>query len=583
MPLPTSYSWPIPIPTGSSPPPPFNPGPPVTSNPTFNDPRKKQFGSGIRFANVPGGKASNAQPLNGKGQVFHVSTVIGAMGHVDNLFDKSGVVQSRSRGNFKQVPASVRHFEIKSSDRFGNPITPGVGQYPPGFQFVTIDPGFWNNAAIQNVNYPASRYMAQHMSGTNYIFKAGGLSATGTPMTGSEIYNTGSGVWVTASDMPGPKSGGAMALLPNGDIIVLGGSGSSPADATASFHYGVTASLWLITPFVSSALCPRNEFQIMALNDGRIFAPGGCGLLSGTSKFTGSELLIPAGMGGVYANPAVEYWTGSIPIPLYPFNREGYSLTKMNDGTVLLLGGHDPLTLQPYAHALRYVPRNVQTPGSQDTWVIEPSMSFSRSGHSAILLDDGKVLVAGGNGGPGSNLAGRLPWLMGAQFGSRVAIPDAEVFNPGPGLSADVGWSGSIRTVLGSVTASDGGMYMTGTFQWTGRLVYGSGSWSSGGQMRKKRAYFNMLSLRLDGAEGRVVVAGGFDDETYLSSSEIFDYEFRTWTEITSMQVPTARSRIFNLNLNTALRPFIVMVPSGETTGSRPNTIAGSQILQTNG
>jgi hypothetical protein len=165
---------------------------------------------------------------------------------------------------------------------------------------------------------------------------------------------------------------------------------------------------------VSSALCPRNEFQIMALNDGRIFAPGGCGLLSGTSKFTGSELLIPAGMGGVYANPAVEYWTGSIPIPLYPFNREGYSLTKMNDGTVLLLGGHDPLTLQPYAHALRYVPRNVQTPGSQDTWVIEPSMSFSRSGHSAILLDDGKVLVAGGNGGPGSNLAGRLPWLMGA-------------------------------------------------------------------------------------------------------------------------------------------------------------------------
>jgi hypothetical protein len=551
--------------------------------PSFNDPRKKQFGSGIRFANVPGGKSTNAQQLNGKGQVFHVSTVIGAMGHVDMFSDKSGVVQSRRRANFRPVPAAVRHFEINGSDRFGNPITPGVGQYPPGFQFVTIDDGFWNNTPLQNVMFPVSRYMALQLTGSNYIFKVGGLDATGTPSSGSEIYNTGSSLWINIPPMPGPKSYGAMALLPNGDVLVLGGSGSSAADSTASFHYSQTASVWFPTPFLSSALCPRYEFSMIALNDGRIFAPGGCGLLSGTSQFTGSELFIPSGTGGVYANPRVEYWTGSAGIPLYPFNREGYSLTKLNDGTVLLLGGHDPLTLQPYAHALRFVPSNISLPGSNGSWVVEPSMSFARSGHRAILLDDGKVLVAGGNGGPESNLAGRLPWQVASQYGARAAIPDAEVFNPGPGVGPDVGWSGSISTHLGSFTGSDGGRYITGSFTWSQPLIYGSGSWSQAGQMRKARTHFSMIALRHDAAEGRVLVAGGFNDETYLSGAEIFDYEHRGWHEVTHMQQPSARARIFNLNLDTSQSPWVFMMPSGETTGSRPNALAGSQVFQTNG
>lgn len=578
MPLPTTYTWPLPAPTGSSPPPPFNPGPPVTSLPSFSDPRKLQFGPGIRFANVPGGKASNAQQLNGKGQVFHVSTVIGAHGHADSIDDKSGVVQSRRRSNFKRVPAAVRHYETRQSDRFGNPVTPGVGQYPPGYQFVTIDPGFWNATALQNVKFPVSRYTALPLADLR-IFKAGGLDATGTPSSGSEIYATGSGIWANLPDMPGQKSLGASALLPNGDVLVLGGSGSSAADSTSSFHYSIVQNSWKVTSVPSGTIVPRQDFQIIALNDGRILAPGGCGLLSGTSQFTGSELFIPSGTGGTYGNPPNEYWTGSISIPLYPFNRRGYTLTKLNDGSVLMLGGYDPQTLQNYAHALRYVPSNISLPGSRGTWIIEASMSFARSGHAACLLDDGKVLVAGGNGGPGSNLAGAFPWPMGAAQGSRVAIPEAEIFNPGNATLTDSGWSGSITTRIGSVTASDGGIYTTGSFAWSAPLVYGSGTWSLAGQMRRKRARFAIMPLRLDGHEGRVLVAGGFDDNTYLTSSELFDYEFKTWTEITPMQQPSAWVMAFLLSNN----PYQVMVPSGETTGSLPNALSVTQILQTTG
>jgi hypothetical protein len=92
-----------------------------------------------------------------------------------------------------------------------------------------------------------------------------------------------------------------------------------------------------------------------------------------------------------------------------------------------------------------------------------------------------------------------------------------------------------------------------------------------------------MIALRHDAAEGRVLVAGGFNDETYLSGAEIFDYEHRGWHEVTHMQQPSARARIFNLNLDTSQSPWVFMMPSGETTGSRPNALAGSQVFQTNG
>lgn len=590
MPLPTSYSWPIPAPTASAPSPPFNPGPPVASVGGRTDPRRRQFsGQGIRFANVPGGKASNIVTLGvgkhapGLGQIFHVNTVLGAASLSDNFNDLSGVIRNRRRGNFKQVPEAVRHYAIQQNDRFGNPITPGVGQYPQGYQFVTIDPGIWNTPPTENVNFAVSRYAGAMMPGTGFIMKAGGLDATGTPSSGSETFNSGTGLWIKRPDMPGPKSYGASAILPNGDFFILGGSGSIAGDLTASFSYSSGVNAWAATPFLSSALVPRKEFQIVALDDGRIFAPGGCGLLSGTSKFTGSELFIPAGMGGVYANPLQGYWTGSIPIPFYPFNREGYTLTKLKDGTVLLLGGRDPISQQNHRSAFRYVPRNFNLPGSQDTWVIEPSMSLARSGHCAVLLDDGKVLVAGGAGGIGANLAHVFPLPLGGAPGDPKAFIDAEIFDPGQSVGPDVGWSGSITTVISApFTGSDGGIYQTGSFTWFGNIIYGSGSWTPAGQMRKARSFFAMVPLRRDGTEGRVLVVGGIDAKTYLTSSEIFDYGTRTWTEVTPLQTPVARMLPFSIG-QTGSSPYTTIIPAGETTGSLPNAFNGTQVGLTNG
>lgn len=589
MPLPTSYSWPIPEPTGSAPSPPFNPGPPVTGKAGFTSPKAKQFsGQGIRFANVPGGKAMNVITLGegqhapGLGQVYHVNTVLGAMPLSDNFNDLSGVIRNRRRANFKQVPPAVRHYAIQQNDRFGNAITPGVGQYPLGFQFVTIDPGLWNTPGTANVIFAVSRY-AGSLMGNGLIMKAGGLDATGTPSSGSETFNSGTSTWTRRPDMPGPKSYGASAILPNGNFLILGGSGSSAADLTASFSYSSGVNAWSATPFLSSALVPRKEFQIVALDDSRIFAPGGCGLLSGTSKFTGSELFIPAGMGGVYTGPVQGYWTGSIPIPFYPFNREGYTLTKLRDGSVLLLGGRDPISQQNYAHALRYIPRNFNLPGSQDSWIIEASMSLARSGHAAVLLDDGKVLVAGGAGGLGANLAHVFPLPLGAAPGNPKAFIDAEIFEPGVDWGPDTGWSGSITTTVSApFTGTDGGIYQTGSLSWVGRLVYGSGSWSPAGQMRRARSFFAMIPLRRDGNEGRVLVAGGIDSQTYLSSSEIFDYEFRTWTEVTSLQTPVARMTPFTIG-PTGSSPYSTIIPSGELTGTLPNAFNGTQIGLTNG
>jgi ABC-type dipeptide/oligopeptide/nickel transport system permease component len=104
-------------------------------------------------------------------------------------------------------------------------------------------------------------------------------------------------------------------------------------------------------------------------------------------------------------------------------------------------------------------------------------MAQARAGHQAALLDDGRVLIAGGTGPNEQSLA------------------SAEVFDP--------------KTAL----------------------------WSPTGAMRTARAGgFTMTGL----PDHRVLVAGGFAPPRVLASAELFDPATGTWTEAAPMSAPRA-------------------------------------------
>jgi hypothetical protein len=78
--------------------------------------------------------------------------------------------------------------------------------------------------------------------------------------------------------------------------------------------------------------------------------------------------------------------------------REGHTATLLPDGRVLAIGAGGNATASPAEASIEaYDP-------VAGTWQALISMRPPRRGHTATLLPDGRVLIAGGDGGPGQPL-----------------------------------------------------------------------------------------------------------------------------------------------------------------------------------
>ncbi|HXS69694.1 MAG TPA: kelch repeat-containing protein, partial [Candidatus Polarisedimenticolia bacterium] len=145
-------------------------------------------------------------------------------------------------------------------------------------------------------------------------------------------------------------------------------------------------------------------------------------------------------------------------------------------------------------------------------WTNTGSLNVARSHHTATLLPNGKVLVAGGVGGD--------PF-----------ISQAELYDPATGIwtptaSMNAGHTAATATLLrngkvlvagyGGVGASSAELY-----DWT------TGTWRLTGDMITARNFHSAILL----PNGRVLVIGGETPSRQLSSTEIYDPITGTWTD----------------------------------------------------
>ena len=206
--------------------------------------------------------------------------------------------------------------------------------------------------------------------------------------------------------------------------------------------------------------------------------------------------------------------------------RMSHTATLLPDGRVLVAGGTsgliDPL---PFATAELYDPET-------GTWSATDDMVVPRLDHTATSLPDGTVLVVGGFGYPG-----------GTSGGDSRSPGSAERYDPDHGTWTAVEGMILPRQEHTATLLDDGTVLVVGgagKAQVAAELYDPvSGSWTATGRMRTPRRGHTATPL----GDGAVLIVGGLDKAgTLTTATELYDPAERTWKTVGDIRDEWGRS-----------------------------------------
>jgi galactose oxidase-like protein len=196
----------------------------------------------------------------------------------------------------------------------------------------------------------------------------------------AELYDASSGAFSPAGSMVSRRDGHQAAPLPNGDAIEIGASPDPPDFTQSAEVYDLASGTFSLTP--GELIVGRvGSFTATALQNGQILVAGGEGSAAGSGILSEAEIY----------DPTTERFT---PTGSMTISRSGHTATLLNDGRVLITGGaaDGPITGNPSGiqqSAELYDP-------ARRVFAATGNMNVARSLHTATLLSDGRVLIAGG-------------------------------------------------------------------------------------------------------------------------------------------------------------------------------------------
>lgn len=457
------------------------------------------------------------------------------------------------------------------------------------------------------------------------VLVAGGQScsiACYLAVPSAELYDPSTGAWTPTGSMSTARAFHSATLLPNGTVLVTGGCSTTPTNnyclAFASAEvYNPRLGLWSPTGAMAAA---RSSHTATRLSNGQVLVTGGedCVYTSGGGDecpvLTGAELYTPG------PGPFAQVSTNSLGFGNQAVGTRSspQTITVTNTGTLPLvvasvtLGGADPAdyvqantcTLAPVVPgrsciiAVRFAPTAVgsrpasltiadNAPTSPQVvslsgyatgpngWVATGSMITARENHTATLLPNGKVLVAGGEsdcdiygecsifssaelydpstgvwtatGSMTTAHAGHTATLLqngkvlvaGGVDESNYATASAELYDPSTGAWTATGSMTTARTSHTATLLPDGKVLVAGGDCCGTTELYdpGTGTWTATGSMTTARSGHTATLLQ----NGKVLVAGGEDQNyTLLASAELYDPSTGTWAATGSMTTPRA-------------------------------------------
>jgi N-acetylneuraminic acid mutarotase len=230
------------------------------------------------------------------------------------------------------------------------------------------------------------------------VLVAGGSGTNGLTLASAELYDAVTGEWIPTGALNTPRFYHKATLLTNGKVLVVGGGNGSVRSLAGAELYDPATGTWTVTGPLNTG---REGHTATLLLNGKVLVAGG-------ERYDLTRYF-SVGSTELY-DPATGIWTlsGSLNEP-----HEWHTATLLPNGKVLVAGGFNDDSPWPQLDSAE-----LYDPAS-GTWTLTGPLTDRRSSHTATLLPNGKVLVAGGG-----------TWGF---FANVLPLESAELYDPGNG------------------------------------------------------------------------------------------------------------------------------------------------------
>ncbi|WP_160295188.1 putative Ig domain-containing protein [Geobacter sp. OR-1] len=436
--------------------------------------------------------AVTASVLEGAGSINPpVATVLAGASQTLTITTNPGYIIKTLTDN--GIPVSA---QVSGTNQCTYTLTNVAANHSVAVAFTAVD-------VPAGVNMVAARYMhtATLLNNGKVLITGGGATdGFGSELDSAEIFDPETRAFTATGNMATRRSGHTATLLADGKVLIAGGNTSSVG---AEIYDPETGSFTA----TGNMILPRVLHTATRLQDGRVLIAGG---LAGDNIFL-AEIFDPAT--GTFTATGSMSWV-----------RVRATATLLADGKILIAGG---LGTQDPSSKIYLQLSSVETfDPATATFSVSGYLASSRYRHSASVLPDGKILIAGG------------------ETHYFTPVNRVEIFDPATGTSTFTGNMSTLRSRHTAVTLPNGkvlifsgssGASLNTTASNIESYDPATGLFTGVGNLSTGR-YFHSSTLL---ANGQVLIVGGNNSlNTALSSAEILAGDDTTPPALTIDMIP---------------------------------------------
>ncbi len=318
---------------------------------------------------------------------------------------------------------------------------------------------------------------------------AGLLAPMPAPAAGPAAPELAGPAWQAIDPLGTARSEYTLSLLPNGKLLAVGGL----PNLDSAELYDPASGGWSATGRLTAG---RYRHTATLLTTGKLLVAGG---QRGTALLNSVELY----------DPTSGAWSAAGALHT---SRRSHTATLLPNGFVLVVGGCDgPATGAGLGSVEWYIPET-------GTWEARASLNRGRCGHTATLLADGRVLVAGG-------------------VDNGAYLNTSEIYDPSANswtsladtLASPHAYHSATRLYNGKVLLA-GGYSGSGYPTVTELFDPATNLWDGSGVLTTGRAYHGVTLL----PNGYVLAAGG-NNGVAVATAEMYVPDMGIWTTAGSL------------------------------------------------